>query len=274
MSLTRSSEGKSFLQHIYHHSCLFSAGRPTKSQVVIRRPPPIKNHPRAHISDDLADDPRPSPNAQASGSSALPNDVLSSSASTADDPPDELTRIRSLLRPPPIPGLDDWGIPQQSTEPCDPTIEANFYIHLNRTISDDIVLQAKLAQFNALKRDPHNPKHFNDSLMSNRSFRNPHLYAKLVEFVDVNERTTNFPSDIWNPEDVQDEWFADQIGKCLSWSFFEIFLFMPYQFLPLFCDLVSLDSVWPLLFSWLLNHDLFLRPFVIAHGNQSSCDAF
>lgn len=58
-----------------------------------------------------------------------------------------------------------------------------------------------------------NPKHFNDSLMSNRSFRNPHLYTKLVEFVDVDERTTNFPKDIWDPENVQRDWFADQIGK-------------------------------------------------------------
>jgi hypothetical protein len=49
--------------------------------------------------------------------------------------------------------------------------------------------------------------------MSNRSFRNPHLYAKLVEYVDVDERVTNFPKHIWDPDDVQDEWFADKIGK-------------------------------------------------------------
>jgi hypothetical protein len=72
--------------------------------------------------------------------------------------------------------------------------------------------QAKLAQFHTLKKDSHQPKHFNDSLMSNRSFRNPHLYAKLVEFVDVDERTTNFPKDIWDPHDVQEDWFADKIG--------------------------------------------------------------
>lgn len=52
--------------------------------------------------------------------------------------------------------------------------------------------QQTLNKFHTLKRDPHNPKHFNDSLMSNRSFRNPHLYAKLVEFVDVDERASNF----------------------------------------------------------------------------------
>jgi len=52
--------------------------------------------------------------------------------------------------------------------------------------------------------------------MSNRSFRNPHLYAKLVEFVDVDERTTNFPRDIWDPHDIQEEWFADKIGPSAS----------------------------------------------------------
>lgn len=76
-----------------------------------------------------------------------------------------------------------------------------------------IPAQEKLKQFHLLKQDPSNPKHFNDSLMANRSFRNPHLYAKLVEFVDVDERTTNFPRDIWDPQDVRPEWFADQIGS-------------------------------------------------------------
>lgn len=110
-------------------------------------------------------------------------------------PVDELTRIRALLRPPPIPGVDDWGIPPEPSGQCDADIEA------------------KLAQFHTLKRDPANPKHFNDSLMSNRSFRNPHLYTKLVEFVDVDERTTNFPKDIWDPDDVKEEWFADRIAE-------------------------------------------------------------
>ncbi|KAI0322875.1 HCNGP-like protein-domain-containing protein [Amylostereum chailletii] len=108
---------------------------------------------------------------------------------------DILVEVRKLLRPPPIPGIEDWGIPPPSNEPCDPTIET------------------KLAQFHVLKRDPVQPKHFNDSLMSNRSFRNPHLYAKLVEFVDVDERTTNFPKDVWDPDDVREEWFVDRIAE-------------------------------------------------------------
>lgn len=79
-------------------------------------------------------------------------------------------------------------------------------------LTTDLLSQAKLAQFHALKRDQQNPKHFNDSLMSNRSFRNPHLYTKLVEFVDVDERATNFPKEVWDPDDVKEDWFADKIG--------------------------------------------------------------
>jgi hypothetical protein len=74
--------------------------------------------------------------------------------------------------------------------------------------------QAKLAQFHALKRGVP-PRHFNDSLMANRSFRNPHLYAQLVEFVDVDERSTNFPRALWDPVDVRPEWYADKIGGSL-----------------------------------------------------------
>lgn len=65
--------------------------------------------------------------------------------------------------------------------------------------------------------------------MSNRSFRNPHLYAKLVEFVDVDERTTNFPRDIWDPNDVREEWFADRIGTLSSATCPRGALFMPPQ---------------------------------------------
>jgi hypothetical protein len=86
-------------------------------------------------------------------------------------------------------------------------------------------------QFRAYKAHPTQPKHFNDSLMANRSFRNPHLYAKLVEFVDVDESATNFPKDLWDPWDVKEEWYADKIGIFLlmyfhsSVSFFNVMLF-------------------------------------------------
>ena len=43
-----------------------------------------------------------------------------------------------------------------------------------------------------------------------------HLYAKLVEFVDIEERTSNFPKDIWDPENVLEAWYADRIGASVS----------------------------------------------------------
>ncbi|KAL5522356.1 hypothetical protein ACEPAG_8372 [Sanghuangporus baumii] len=122
----------------------------------------------------------------------------STSHTSSERQVDELARIRTLLRPPPIPGIDDWDIPSvpnEDDDDCDPA------------------LIAKLSQFQELKRDPSNPRHFNDSLMSNRSFRNPHLYAQLVDFVDVDECTTNFPADMWDPRDVREEWFAERIAE-------------------------------------------------------------
>ncbi|KZP33864.1 HCNGP-domain-containing protein [Athelia psychrophila] len=152
----------------------------------------MTSQPRAYVSKDIDEDMATISNAEASGSSTSTEIPLIPGQEPATS---EILQIRAFLQPPSIPGVEDWGIPPETTEPCDPEIEA------------------KLAQFAALKRDPQHPKHFNDSLMSNRSFRNPHLYAKLVEFVDVDERTTNFPMDIWNPGDMRPQWFAEAIAE-------------------------------------------------------------
>ncbi|CDO76929.1 hypothetical protein BN946_scf185006.g11 [Trametes cinnabarina] len=167
----------------------------SKPAVIIRRHAPAKPHLRTRVPDDARDEagssnpavPRRSASQEVTGSAA--------GAAYEEEASDELARVRQLLHPPPIPGVVDWGIPPEPETPCDEAIKA------------------KITQFLALKRDPHNPRHFNDSLMSNRAFRNPHLYAKLVEFVDVDERTTNFPKHIWDPMDVKEEWYADRIAE-------------------------------------------------------------
>ena len=69
--------------------------------------------------------------------------------------------------------------------------------------------------------------------MSNRSFRNPHLYAKLVEFVDANERITNFPKDMWDPDNVRPEWFAERIGAYALLSSSAYFLIAFFSTYPL-----------------------------------------
>lgn len=105
---------------------LHAAGRPPKSQVVIRRPPQVKPHPRAHVPDDET---RDSIVEAPSSSTTLDESTLASTHDIAmDDTPDELTRIRTLLRPPPILGMEDWGILPPSSEQCDPAIEVRSHI--------------------------------------------------------------------------------------------------------------------------------------------------
>ncbi|GAB1519170.1 hypothetical protein RhiTH_002236 [Rhizoctonia solani] len=109
---------------------------------------------------------------------------------------DDLTQIRALLRPPPIAGVENYGIPPPSEDPV------------------DAELAAKISKFLALKKQG---THFNDILMKNKSFNNPHIYAKLVDFVEVDETGTNFPKNVWNPHDIRPEWYAEELGK---WGFF------------------------------------------------------
>ncbi|KAG9046927.1 hypothetical protein FS837_003363 [Tulasnella sp. UAMH 9824] len=112
---------------------------------------------------------------------------------TLYDDEDEDSAIRRLLQPPPIPGSNDgeYDIPPRPEAPCDPELDA------------------KVMKFYLLKRQG---KHFNDTLMQNKAFRNPHIYAKLVDFVSVEETATNFPKDLWDPFDVREEWYAEAIG--------------------------------------------------------------
>ncbi|KAG8757991.1 hypothetical protein FRC12_010125 [Ceratobasidium sp. 428] len=112
------------------------------------------------------------------------------SAATLDG--SDLTQIRALLHPPPIPGVENFGIPPPSEDKVDPELEA------------------KVSKFLALKKQG---THFNDILMRNKSFNNPHIYAKLVDFVDVDETGTNFPKNMWDPHDIQPEWYAEELGK-------------------------------------------------------------
>ncbi|KAG8767605.1 hypothetical protein FRC12_006154 [Ceratobasidium sp. 428] len=104
----------------------------------------------------------------------------------------ELAQMRVLLQPPPIPGVENFGIPPPSEDKVDPE------------------LAAKVSKFLALKKQG---THFNDILMRNKSFNNPHIYAKLVDFVDVDETGTNFPKNMWDPHDIQPEWYAEELGK-------------------------------------------------------------
>ena len=187
-----------------------------KSQVIIKRP--AANHkvhyPRNHVSEELESGAtlRAIETSYPDGTSPMEISSSSSQAVPSEEPQDELSRMRATLKPPPIAGAVDWGILPECSDTCEPALLVRSLLEYDTVFLLISNFQAKLSQFSALKMDPVNPRHFNDSLMSNRSFRNPHLYTKLVEFVDVNERSTNFPKTIWDPNDVKADWFADQIG--------------------------------------------------------------
>ena len=56
-------------------------------------------------------------------------------------------------------------------------------------------MQTRIEQFLSLKYE--NNQHINTSLLSSHSFHNPHIYSKLVEFVDLSERQSHFPLGGW-----------------------------------------------------------------------------
>ena len=96
-----------------------------KSQVVIRRPAQLKNHPRAHVSDDILDD---TENLGSNSPASVPESPLKTEqgevGSTGET--DEISHLRQLLAPPPIPGMIDWGIPPATSSPCDPVIQVRL----------------------------------------------------------------------------------------------------------------------------------------------------
>ncbi|KAF9439211.1 hypothetical protein BGZ76_008577 [Entomortierella beljakovae] len=80
--------------------------------------------------------------------------------------------MKALLRPKPIPGIENFGILSSPVGEINPDV------------------QAKMEHFHHVKVT--RGKHFNQSLMKNKNFRNPHIYSSLVELVALNEIGSNF----------------------------------------------------------------------------------
>lgn len=76
--------------------------------------------------------------------------------------------------------------------------------------SEPLVSQAKLANFHNLRLS--RGLHFNDSLHASKAFRNPRIYAKLVEFLDVDETGSNWDREVWDSKDIGADAAASRIG--------------------------------------------------------------
>lgn len=55
--------------------------------------------------------------------------------------------------------------------------------------------------------------YFNDNLINSKSYRNPNIYAKLVEFLNVKETSTNFDLTFWDPLGFPANAYADSLRE-------------------------------------------------------------
>ncbi|GAA5907616.1 HCNGP domain-containing protein [Sporobolomyces salmoneus] len=90
--------------------------------------------------------------------------------------------------------LSRFGIPPIATGPCNPAVEA------------------KLANFHSLRQS--RGLHFNDSLSASKAFRNPRIYGKLVEFLDLKDESGNcWDKGVWSPREVGRDGNAQRIAE-------------------------------------------------------------
>jgi hypothetical protein len=110
------------------------------------------------------------------------------------------TSLPDWLAPPPLVRKDgavdpEWGLPDE-----------------RRQNEDDVdpKLKEKLARFHTMKDEQ--DTHFNESLMRTRAFHNPHIYAKLVEWLDIDESASAYQH-MCKDVDVDAIWTATQASR-------------------------------------------------------------
>ncbi|KAI7894218.1 HCNGP-like protein-domain-containing protein [Mucor mucedo] len=99
-------------------------------------------------------------------------------------------RLMAALAPKPIEGVDNWGIPDEPAAPCDPD------------------RAERIAHFLSLRASGHR---LNNHLQHNKAFRNPRIYARLVDFVEVDEFGSNFDKNDFDPNGFSKELYIDGI---------------------------------------------------------------
>ncbi|GAA5944902.1 uncharacterized protein JCM15063_001985 [Sporobolomyces koalae] len=138
------------------------------------------NSPLSGVVSTLSRSSTPKPSTPSASSSRKPNER------SASPPPFTRQETRSPRSPSrtresagvDLTSLSQFGIPPVPTGDCNPAV------------------QAKLSNFEQLRRS--RGLHFNDSLSSSKAFRNPRIYTKLVEFMDVDETGTGFDRAVWD----------------------------------------------------------------------------
>jgi len=102
-----------------------------KTQVVIKRPTVIhKSQLRTHTADELVADEQQQQQEKAGASreasSSMDLDSIQAPAGPPSEFLDPLSRLRKMLKPPSIPGVEDWGIPPETTEKCEAGLQVRI----------------------------------------------------------------------------------------------------------------------------------------------------
>ncbi|KAI8331207.1 HCNGP-like protein-domain-containing protein [Chlamydoabsidia padenii] len=165
---------------------------PSQQQPTLRTPSPqpveTNSNKSIHVDNNRLKKQEPSP--LSNKSTLQPQEINTASPLSTTAPADRSTRLKTILTPKPIPSVDNWGIPPEPQIECDP---------------DRL---EKIQHFLSLRRSGHR---LNDHLQRNKSFRNPRIYAKLVEFVDLDETGSNFPTDQFDPTSFPASSYIDGI---------------------------------------------------------------
>ncbi|KAG5455411.1 MAG: HCNGP-like protein-domain-containing protein, partial [Olpidium bornovanus] len=98
---------------------------------------------------------------------------------------------RELLKIPPPDGEAPWALPPEPEG--EPSAE----------------VQARIQKYHALRQQGLN---YNENLLKNKMYRNPRIYSKLVEFVDLDEIATNFQPEVYNPKGFCANSYYDQLA--------------------------------------------------------------
>jgi hypothetical protein len=118
-------------------------------------------------------------------------------ASSQSQNPEERSLLR-LLGPPPKALHSQTKVQAESSNSGSkfesdhrPIVDSEWGLGVEKPSDKvDKELFKKLAHFHALKREQ--GTHFNQSLNRNRSFHNPHIYSKLVQWVEVEETGSGY----------------------------------------------------------------------------------
>lgn len=115
-----------------------------------------------------------SPGAQPVPSSVHDAPAAEANGNEVSTHPHHISPVPAAFYPPRGPdGSTEWGLGQEVAHGADEQ------------------LTAKLAHLHRLKQQGN---HFNLALARNRSFHNPHIYAKLVKWADLDETRSNYPA--------------------------------------------------------------------------------